>query len=155
MCPSTSGIGDADVIQSLELGERAAQLALGRSNFSLGPSNPYDDGQNDPGDEAGSSKEAAKPVHKDGGLLVPGGNFVVKLLEGSGTKGGSVTGPFFQGAYARTKEESHFPLLFGRSLKDSASPVPDMDSLAQDLDSRVIVLSGLMLQRESSLVALL
>lgn len=110
MCPSTSGIGDADVIQSLELGERAAQLALGRSNFSLGLNIPHDEvGQNDPESEAGSPKEAAKPVHKDGGLLVPGGNFVVKLLEGSGTKGGSVTGPFSQGAY--TRREAHFPLL--------------------------------------------
>jgi hypothetical protein len=109
MCPSTSGIGDADVIQSLELGERAAQLALGRSNFSLGLNIPHGEvGQNDPESEVGSPKEQAKPVHKDGGLLVPGGNFVVKLLEGSGTKGGSVTGPFSQGVYGRTKREAHF-----------------------------------------------
>lgn len=43
MCPATSGHGFSDVRQSLELGERAAQLALGRANFSLGLSTDPDD----------------------------------------------------------------------------------------------------------------
>ncbi|GAQ88002.1 Ribosomal RNA methyltransferase [Klebsormidium nitens] len=134
MCPATSGNGFSDVRCSLELGERAAQLALGRANFSLdlgeaddgfgrpevgfsafdvesGPPE-RDFGRSD--EEAGRPKEGAgaagcqhgrpnegagasgngngdgkggpKGKYEDGGLLLPGGHFVVKLLEGEGTK---------------------------------------------------------------------
>lgn len=62
MCPSVSGIGSKDAALSGELGLRALHLALGES-------------------------ESEDGIPETGGILLPGGNLVIKLLEGEESQG--------------------------------------------------------------------
>lgn len=61
MCPSVSGIGSKDAALSAELGMCALHLALGQS-------------------------EADDSIPSTGGILLPGGSLVIKLLEAKKVK---------------------------------------------------------------------
>lgn len=61
LCPHTSGNPSQDALLSIELAEKALNFAC---FDSIAPINP-----------------------NKGGVLKPGGNIVIKLLEGSGTEG--------------------------------------------------------------------
>ncbi|XP_074308240.1 uncharacterized protein LOC141643106 [Silene latifolia] len=69
MCPPVSGIKNKDAALSAELGMRALDLAVGRSVL----------GQN-VSDSEKETDESAK-TQGDDGILAPGGNLVIKLLE--------------------------------------------------------------------------
>lgn len=62
MCPSMSGDRSKDAALSAELGMCALHLALGQS-------------------------EADDSLPKTGGILLPGGSLVIKLLEGEDSQG--------------------------------------------------------------------
>lgn len=62
MCPSVSGIGSKDAALSAELGMCALHLALGQS-------------------------EVDDSIPETGGILLPGGSLVIKLLEGEESQG--------------------------------------------------------------------
>lgn len=91
MCHPTIGTKSADAARSLDLGEAAAALSLG-TGFAEGASLLLAVGGSYPSRDVCPSTvfkafcfaeiEMNKPHHN--GILVPGGNFVVKLLEGAG-----------------------------------------------------------------------
>lgn len=62
MCPSVSGVGSKDAALSAELGMCALHLALGQS-------------------------EVDDSIPETGGILLPGGSIVIKLLEGEDSQG--------------------------------------------------------------------
>ncbi|KMT18341.1 hypothetical protein BVRB_2g024980 [Beta vulgaris subsp. vulgaris] len=66
MCPLVSGIKTKDAALSAELGMRALDLAVGSSALAQGDAEP-------------ETKEGAEADDK--GILLPGGNLVIKLLE--------------------------------------------------------------------------
>ncbi len=72
MCPAVSGIGSKDAALSGELGLQALHLALGQ---------PESDDEL-PG--------------RSGGILLPGGSLVIKLLEGEESRGMYCFAPGFQ-----------------------------------------------------------
>ncbi|KAI3987093.1 hypothetical protein MKX01_036883 [Papaver californicum] len=72
MCPSVSGITTRDAALSVELGTRAVELAVGE-----GPLAPND------GEDASNSSSGDADVE---GVLRPGGNLVIKLLESEDIK---------------------------------------------------------------------
>ncbi|CAI9092380.1 OLC1v1027600C1 [Oldenlandia corymbosa var. corymbosa] len=77
MCPSVSGITTRDAALSAELGMRALNLAVGEA--ALVSSDDNVEGKSQP-DRSSSDKG-------HGGILLPGGNLVVKLLESEDVKG--------------------------------------------------------------------
>ncbi|KAK9683322.1 hypothetical protein RND81_10G131900 [Saponaria officinalis] len=70
MCPPVSGIKIKDAALSAELGMRALDLAVGGHALRQNDS--------DPGEETDSSSSTTQD---DKGILSPGGNLVIKLLE--------------------------------------------------------------------------
>uniref|UniRef100_A0A061SP03 rRNA methyltransferase 2, mitochondrial n=1 Tax=Tetraselmis sp. GSL018 TaxID=582737 RepID=A0A061SP03_9CHLO len=95
MCPPTSGSSLLDAAKSLELQRSALALALG-----------FDDDGRDGG----------------GGVLLPGGSIVVKLLEGSGTRelGQDLRGTFEKVAWLRpkaTRPQSKELFLIGKGRR--------------------------------------
>ncbi|KAK9798940.1 hypothetical protein WJX73_004770 [Symbiochloris irregularis] len=81
MCPDTSGIAAADVARSLELAGHAVRLAL--SNSSELP----DGIRVTPPDQSASlsdAHETSPEGPQPGGVLLPEGHLVVKVLSGSG-----------------------------------------------------------------------
>ncbi|CAL8462409.1 g1942 [Coccomyxa elongata] len=80
MCHNTVGNSAADVVRSMELARSAAALAVG------------EDGAD--GEEPDAGKVQPKKLHEGGpagsqewpGVLLPGGHFVVKLLQGTGSQ---------------------------------------------------------------------
>jgi 23S rRNA U2552 (ribose-2'-O)-methylase RlmE/FtsJ len=71
----TSGSGDVDVARSLELAGTALHAAVGYH---------YDEAERQGGPDAARAVAEATGVPRHSGLLRPGGNFVVKVYEGSG-----------------------------------------------------------------------
>lgn len=72
MCPLVSGVTSRDAALSAELGMRAIDLAVGRAILDRQINN-----------------ELAEEVQSDDidGLLKPGGNLIIKLLESEDVKG--------------------------------------------------------------------
>lgn len=72
MCPLVSGVTSRDAALSAELGMRAIDLAVGRAVLDRQVNN-----------------ELAEEVESDDidGLLKPGGNLIIKLLESEDVKG--------------------------------------------------------------------
>jgi 23S rRNA U2552 (ribose-2'-O)-methylase RlmE/FtsJ len=65
MCPSVSGLAEKDAALSGELGLCALHLALGQS-------------------------ESSDAIPDSGGILLPGGSLIIKLLEGEESQGTSL-----------------------------------------------------------------
>ncbi|XXG54562.1 hypothetical protein AAC387_Pa03g2409 [Persea americana] len=75
MCPAVSGITTKDAALSIELGMRALSLAVGQAVLpTLGDC--HEELPEGPASEA-----------NDGGVLLPGGNLVIKLLESEDVQG--------------------------------------------------------------------
>lgn len=78
MCPAVSGITTKDAALSIELGMRALSLAVGQAVLpTLGDC--HEELPEGPASEA-----------NDGGVLLPGGNLVIKLLESEDVQGGQL-----------------------------------------------------------------
>lgn len=74
MCPLVSGIKTKDAALSSELGMRALDLAVGSAVLA------HDAETKEENDEPSVSKD-------DKGILLPGGNLVIKLLESEDMRG--------------------------------------------------------------------
>lgn len=104
MCPDTSGSARLDVSASLELAQTALGIAVGDVNGT----------------------EAFEQDGQRKGVLRPGGNFVVKILEGSGSRefGELCRGTFTKVVWMRpkaTREESREVYLIGLQLRKQVS----------------------------------
>ena len=95
MCPSVSGDRSKDATLSAELGMCALHLALGQS-------------------------ETDDSISETGGILLPGGSLVIKLLEGEESQGNSTLQHSFD-ILLRLHSvcEHHYHLLYGlRSVQN-------------------------------------
>lgn len=77
MCPLVSGITTRDAALSAELGMRALGLAVGEAVFV----------QSDVNVEEKAQSDGSLSVPEHGGILLPGGHLIVKLLESEDVKG--------------------------------------------------------------------
>ncbi|KAK3248996.1 hypothetical protein CYMTET_41565 [Cymbomonas tetramitiformis] len=107
MCPDTSGSARLDVSASLELAQTALGIAVGDVN--------------------GTVDEAFEQGGQRKGVLRQGGNFVVKILEGSGSRefGELCKGTFTKVVWMRpkaTREESREVYLIGLRLRKQVVP---------------------------------
>lgn len=78
MCPAVSGITTKDAALSIELGMQALSLAVGQSVLPT------------LGDCHEELPEGPASDANDGGVLLPGGNLVIKLLESEDVQGGKL-----------------------------------------------------------------
>lgn len=78
MCPLVSGITTKDAALSAELGMRALDLAVGRAAYS-----------NPDNDIKGEEVNGYHSSPADHGVLRPGGNLIIKLLESEDAQGSS------------------------------------------------------------------
>lgn len=89
MCPLVSGIKTKDAALSAELGMRALDLAVGSANLA----------QEDAEPEAKEETDNSAHSEDDKGILLPGGNLVIKLLEGEDMQEfGQICKPLFRKA---------------------------------------------------------
>eukprot|EP00249_Psilotum_nudum_P014808 c25018_g1_i1 orf=393-785(+) len=76
MCPAVSGVGSRDATLSAELGFRALHLAIGDRALASFDGSTYHPSQLYVETNGVMTQQATR------GLLLPGGNIVVKVLEG-------------------------------------------------------------------------
>ncbi|KAF9598650.1 hypothetical protein IFM89_029900 [Coptis chinensis] len=108
MCPLVSGITTKDAALSIELGMRALDLAVGASDVPLPDDDIHEENQSD-GSRSGADEK---------GILQPGGNLVIKLLESEDIQGliqPNLQSTFQEGLVVKTQGNQIF---FKRDLSD-------------------------------------